>query len=318
MAESWVIALITTFGGIVSSLGALWVRHKLKKNDRIKVNRKTLKNHYLFTQIEYWIEYMIPQTNFGDIGRTKIVLTNTSNIFKKFIDTEFNNKSQEIFHTSMIQILFQIKSESDAVSSGLGIPEKFIDKFHNWNARTTVFVKGCVDNICRSNYYSSNKDRLYAIMNIMMSAYESTILDGENTLCALNGELDGLEYKGFTLQRNEKDSHKSTDIEWIPIIKYTPDGIITKLTHLGEKRLDITPVQMVGGLIFDYITKNSTSLLHELHNKIFNEKTTSQDNENIKNIEKISFNINGNNIVMDIIMRVDTISDEICMLSYFT
>ena len=32
-----------------------------------------------------------------------------------------------------------------------------------------------------------------------MSAYESTILDGEKTLCSLNGELDGVIYKGITL-----------------------------------------------------------------------------------------------------------------------
>ena len=287
MAESWVVALITTGGGIFTSLCALWAKRKWKnRNNNLKITKKAIKNHYIFSQIEFWKNEMIPNTRFGDEGRNaiihdflEIILTNTVIILKDFINNKLTNNSQEEFHSSVIKMIFQIKNESESISIANGIPEKFIEKFNTWNTRTNIFTKGCIDNICRSKYYPANKDRLYAILNILMSAYESTILDGEKTLCSLNGELDGVVYKNIVLDRGHNDSDES--IEWGVLLRYTRDGIITSLTHFGEQRLNITPIEIVGSSIFDYIDSiDSLTQLNKIHKSFFDKEEKAKDDSN--------------------------------------
>ena len=162
---------------------------------------------------------MIPSTKFGDEGRNaiihdflEIILTNTSNIIKDFIENKLTKNSQEEFHSSVIKMIFQIKNESEAISIANGIQKNLLKNLMHGMLELIFLLKATLDNICRSKYYPTNKDRLYAILNILMSAYESTILDGEKTLCSLNGELDGVTYKGIVLDRG----HDGTDekIDW--------------------------------------------------------------------------------------------------------
>ena len=322
MAESWVVALITTGGGIITSLCALWAKRKWKnKNNSLKITKKTIKNHYIFSQIDYWKNEMIPNTKFGDEGRNaiihdflEIILTNTSNILKDFIVKKLeNNTTQEEFHSDVIKMLFQIKNESESISIANGIPEKFIEKFNIWNTRTNIFTKGCIDNICRSKYYPTNKDRFYAILNILMSAYESTILDGEKTLCSLNGELDGVIYKGITLDRGHNAENEKTN--WGVLLTYTNDGVITSLTHFGEQRLNITPVQIVGSNIFSYIDGvDSLSELNKIHQSFFNK----DESEEINNETELSIKMKNKKGKLHVRIEIDEELSNICLLSPIT
>ena len=315
MAESWLIALITTGGGVLTSLCAYWAKKRRDRKNNTKISRKILKNHYIFSQVDYWKNEMIPHTKFGDEGRNaiihdflEIVLTNTSNILKDFIENKLNNNNQEEFHASVINMLFQIKNETESISVANGIPEKFIEKFNMWNARTTIFTKGCIDNICRSRYYPTNKDRFYAILNILMSAYESTILDGEKTLCSLNGELDGVVYKNIILDRGD---NKEDGIEWGILLRYTSDGIITSLTHFGEQRLNITPIEIVGSSIFDYIDNQESLIeLNKVHKSLFN-----SENKKDKNQLELNIKIKNKKNKLHIQIEVDEEQNNICLLS---
>ena len=50
MAESWVVALITTGGGIITSLCALWAKRKWKnKNNSLKITKNYKKSLHIFT-----------------------------------------------------------------------------------------------------------------------------------------------------------------------------------------------------------------------------------------------------------------------------
>ena len=319
MAETWLIALITTGGGIITSLCAYLAKKKIKRQINTKISKKILKNHYIFSQVDYWKNEMIPHTKFGDDGRNaiihdflEIVLTNTSNILKEFIENKLNNNNQEEFHASVINMLFQIKNETESISVANGIPEKFIEKFNMWNARTTIFTKGCIDNISRSRYYPTNKDRFYAILNILMSAYESTILDGEKTLCSLNGELDGVVYKNITLDRG--DNNKEETVEWSILLRYTSDGIITSLTHFGEQRLDITPIEIVGSSIFDYIDNQESLIeLNKVHKSVFN-----SENTKYKNDIELNIKIKDKKSKLHLQIEVDEEQNNICLFSPLT
>jgi len=282
MAESWVIALITTGGGILTSLVALWAKRKFGKS-RSKISRNTLRNHYLFSQIDYWKDEMIPKISFGDPGRNimiqdffKIMMVTSKKLIREMISSFNFKKSQEEFHSEIIKLMFKIRDSTDTISIAEGIPNIFTDKFNTWNARTNIFTKGCIDNICKSNYYSNNKDRMYAILNIFMSAYESTIMDGERTLSSLNGELDGLIYKGVPLRRTTIEESEDKNV-WQVMMRYSSDGTITKFTHYGEHRLGIVAIRMVGGSLFESLDKESMKKLNRAHNTDMNEFITTLD-----------------------------------------
>ena len=155
MAESWLIALITTGGGVITSLCAYWAKKRFNRKITTKISKKILKNHYIFSQVNYWQNEMIPQTKFGDEGRNaiihdflEIVLTNTANILKDFIKNKLNNNNQEESHALVIIMLFQIKNETESISVANGIPEKFIEKYidndWDWEYFTTWDFKTCI------------------------------------------------------------------------------------------------------------------------------------------------------------------------------
>ena len=145
-----------------------------------------------------------------------------------------------------------------------------------------------------------------------MSAYESTILDGEKTLCSLNGELDGIIYKNITLNRGDND--KEDTVEWGVLLRYTSDGIITSLTHFGEQRLDITPIEIVGSSIFDYIDNQESLIeLNKVHKTIFN-----SENKKDKNKLELNIKIKGKKKNLNIQIEVDEEQNNICLLSPIT
>ena len=146
-----------------------------------------------------------------------------------------------------------------------------------------------------------------------MSAYESTIVDGEKTLCSLNGELDGVIYKGIVLDRG----HDGTDekIDWNVLLRYTNDGVITSLTHFGEQRLNITPVEIVGSNIFDYIDGiESLTELNKIHKSFFE-----SENENKIDSElKLCIKIKNKKSKLHIRVNLDEELNNICLLSPIT
>ena len=149
--------------------------------------------------MNYWKETRIPHGKFGRnyyhnkwarkllIHKYNCAKENSLNIIKH---RNVDKLSGNALLIHIIDIITNTIKEYEEKSLNDGVPQLFIDKFNKWHTKTVDMVLNCVNNICESNYYHSNYEKIYAIFNIFISAFEVTLVDAEKTLKTINGELD--------------------------------------------------------------------------------------------------------------------------------
>ena len=71
-----------------------------------------------------------------------------------------------------------------------GVPELFIEKFMVWHSKTRDIILKNTELICKSKYYHNNFEKIYAILNLLLTSYDVTLMDSEQTIAHLNGDLD--------------------------------------------------------------------------------------------------------------------------------
>jgi hypothetical protein len=81
-----------------------------------------------------------------------------------------------------------------------GIPRLVIDKFNKWHDSHTNILFDSIDSIAKGTSYSSSLEMINVLLEINQTMLAVLIVDAENTLKELNGELSGVVYKGITLK----------------------------------------------------------------------------------------------------------------------
>ena len=81
-----------------------------------------------------------------------------------------------------------------------GIPQIVADKFHSWHLARGKVLAEQTEHVAVSHCYSSPTERLNAILELHCAMLVSTVLDAENSIVQLNGELSGIEYKGQIIE----------------------------------------------------------------------------------------------------------------------
>lgn len=81
-----------------------------------------------------------------------------------------------------------------------GIPQIVADKFHSWHLARGKVLAEQTEHVAVSHCYSSPTERLNAILELHCAMLVSTVLDAENTIINLNGELSGIEYDGEIIE----------------------------------------------------------------------------------------------------------------------
>lgn len=80
------------------------------------------------------------------------------------------------------------------------IPQIVADKFHAWHLARAKVLAEQTEQIAVSHCYSSPSERLNAILELHCAMLVSTVLDAENSIVQLNGELSGIEYNGEIIE----------------------------------------------------------------------------------------------------------------------
>lgn len=81
-----------------------------------------------------------------------------------------------------------------------GIPKLVINKFNQWHDSHTSILFDSIDSIAKGTSYSSSLEMINVLLEINQTMLAVLIVDAENTLKELNGELSGVVYKGVTLK----------------------------------------------------------------------------------------------------------------------
>ncbi len=59
-----------------------------------------------------------------------------------------------------------------------------------WHSKTRDIIVKNTELICKSKYYHNNFEKIYAILNLLLTGYDVTLMDSEQTIANLNGDLD--------------------------------------------------------------------------------------------------------------------------------
>ena len=203
--EAAIITGICTLLGtsIAAWLKGRWTKKReLKKLDFSKnsfITKKTIKNHSIFEMLNYWINIRIPKAKFGKNkyhnNWAKILLKSKYNSALINIKKTINHKNidtlnDDILWTHFLSMINDIIQEYEEESLKKGVPELFIDKFMIWHSKTRDIIVKNTELICKSKYYHNNFEKIYAILNLLLTSYDVTLMDSEQTIYHLNGDLD--------------------------------------------------------------------------------------------------------------------------------
>ena len=102
-----------------------------------------------------------------------------------------------------------------------GIPPVALDLFREWHKIAVSHVLDFVREVCRCPLYETNVERAVVILTALEVALSWTLIDAGRALTSLNGQLDGVRYRGLidhcakrtkchpcTLERDESDGSK--------------------------------------------------------------------------------------------------------------
>ena len=220
METAIITGICTLFGtSIAAWLKERWTKKReLKKLDFSKnsfITKKTIKNHSIFEMLNYWINIRIPKAKFGKNkyhnNWAKILLKSKYNSALINIKKTINHKNidtlnDDILWTHFLSMINDIIQEYEEKSLKKGVPELFIEKFMIWHSKTREIIVKNTELICKSKYYHNNFEKIYAILNLLLTSYDVTLMDSEQTIYHLNGELDEYIKKIDTFYSSSDDS----------------------------------------------------------------------------------------------------------------
>lgn len=160
--------------------------------------------HPYFSKVDNLIKVKLPITKIGGPVRT-LIFRDVLEIFyesgKKInLETLEKDITNDNFLTVNLEGLTKIVDVASCEMQRQGIPPVVIEKFWDWNYKRHEYVMNTISDIDSSSVFNTVLEKQYAVLNLYQSASYFVLLDAENTLKSLNGDLTGTTYKGQTVE----------------------------------------------------------------------------------------------------------------------
>lgn len=194
-----------------------------KKNEEIKISieeatkkrmdKKTsfMRNHPFFSTIDYMIDVKVPGIHFKS-GFKKMAFTDilifklraTQEVFRSFVSNESNLSVDSIeFRNTITKSVKESYTRFMADCERANLPPVVIESFNSWVNPLTRFLFSTVENVCDSKIYELNVDKLNAILSINLAILDEMISSIEVYLDEINGDFNGLTYRGVICSEEE-------------------------------------------------------------------------------------------------------------------
>lgn len=196
-----VIVLITTFlilknwGWVVKTVKYLLGGTKIVSTDSYDI---------LISKLDFWLNFKIHNIYMRDVARREIfrdLVQIRFGIFREHIihlnEVKFDDMSPGELYSLVVKCLHDSIEEAEESARNHGIPEVVVEKFRKWTSKNIEFTLKAMEMVCYSQVYGNNNGRIQAIYSLYTAMFEITIAEAERSLNELNGELDGVEYKGL-------------------------------------------------------------------------------------------------------------------------
>lgn len=190
--ENVIIALIiAVLGPVITIL----IKYKLKN---IKKTKESLRNHIFFNEIAYMIDVTSWKIDYehnpirSSMVRKfiRIKLKAIERNYKKLVDDIIDGKEIDIFEYN--NILTKIVVEYEREARDKKIPQVFINKFSQWHTPKIKQIREITEFIVRSSIYDDTVEKTSAILDIILMVLHLTLMDADNTLNNMNGDLDNV------------------------------------------------------------------------------------------------------------------------------
>lgn len=159
-------------------------------------------------KLEHMRDYNIKKINIKCLKRRDVFrdfATNRINnlilFIKQLKDVDFNKFNNEELFFFFTENIFKIKEISSQEVAGMGIPIEVIERMKTIENDEVKIFNNLVANICASNSdYISNNEKVAVIIDFLCALSGVSIVNAENAVDSLNGQLDNLVYKGHSCE----------------------------------------------------------------------------------------------------------------------
>lgn len=193
MIENIIITIIVAIGGPIA---VIWFKDKL--NMKRKKSKDGLRSHIFFSEINYMIdvtswklEYNNNPTRTAMVRKfIRIKLKSIERNFKKLVDDAIDGKDISVcdYNNTITKIVVDYEREAREKR----IPQQFINKFSMWHTPKIKQIRDITEFISRSNIYDGTIEKTSAVLDIILMTLHLTLMDADDTLNNMNGELDSV------------------------------------------------------------------------------------------------------------------------------
>lgn len=201
--------LIKYFSNIID--GKIVKKEKIDEIDHLELGSlQALKQlHPYFNKVDNLIEVKLPITKIGGPIRT-LIFRDVLKIFYETGKETFNNLldeniTKENFLQKNLKALNHLVKETNQRMDEMGIPIVVKEKFWEWNGKRHEYTMNTLSDISSSTVFDTVLEKQYAALNLYQSVSYFVLMDAENTLKNLNGDLTGTVYKGQTVESLHKE-----------------------------------------------------------------------------------------------------------------
>lgn len=151
-----------------------------------------LTEHIFFTNINKMLAYDINNLPITNVLKKRVVSCFLKILFTKLHSVTLNlcnNLDKEPLKD--ISSLY-VKAINDAENEAIreGVPEIFIEKFRSWDTKHIQAIINSMNQITSSRFHRTDYERMKAILDILNAITQLQLLDIEQTIDSLNGELE--------------------------------------------------------------------------------------------------------------------------------
>lgn len=177
-----------------------------EEEDEYAASTKDLTKHLLFAYLRHAVKVKIPHLPIEDPMRRECfrdLLKVKCEVFRinllLFLDQhEDLEELHSEFHSMVLNLVTDSVNEYEQKALDLGIPKEAVNSFSRWHERAVNMVYDLITSTGHNRFYGSNTAKMIAILDWILAAFQITLVDAQNAMDSLNGELNGKTYKGYT------------------------------------------------------------------------------------------------------------------------
>lgn len=125
-------------------------------------------------------------------------IENLINFIKEIKTKNFDNMNNEELFFFFTENIYRVKEISNSEVLEMGIPQEVIEKIKDIENDEVKIFNNLVSNICvSSSDYMTNREKVAVIIDFLCALSSISVSNAENSIDSLNGQLDGVVYKGF-------------------------------------------------------------------------------------------------------------------------